>query len=77
MSEAKFYFQCTTNPAAPLLELDSFWEAEEMKGHPDYVRVTAAGKPVKVEADSAAQRIPFGSPQSSPKSPARTPKKKA
>lgn len=56
---SKFFFRCKTNPSAPLLELDTFWEAEEMKDHPDYERIDEAGELVVYEEDSAPNRIPF------------------
>lgn len=59
MTPEKFYFRCKQNPSAPLLVLDSFWEAQEMKGHPDYERVDAFGEVVIDEADTAATQIPF------------------
>lgn len=54
-----FYFRCKTNPTAPLLALDSFWEAEEMKNHPDYERIDETGEVVKDEEADAPTRIPF------------------
>ena len=42
----KFYFRCRTNPAAPLLALETEWEAKEMVTHPDYDAVDADGFPV-------------------------------
>lgn len=56
---AKFHFRCKTNPTAPLLVLDTFWEAEEMKNHPDYERIDELGEVVVFEEDSAPNRIPF------------------
>ena len=73
MSEGRYYFQCTSNPNAPLLVLTTFWEAEEMKSHPDYRRVTAEGKPVIVEGAGVPQRIPFDGPRQT----LHLPKKKA
>jgi hypothetical protein len=59
----KFYFRCTSNPTAPFLVLDSAWEAEEMKSHPDYERVTAAGEVILDPMNTAPLRIPFSPPK--------------
>jgi hypothetical protein len=59
----KFYFRCTTNPTAPLLVLDSAWEAEEMKSHPDYERVTVEGDVIPDPMNSVPLRIPFSAPR--------------
>jgi hypothetical protein len=58
---SQFFFRCKTNPSGPLLVLDTFWEAEEMKNHPDYERIDEAGELVVFEEDSAPNRIPFTS----------------
>jgi len=57
----EFYFRCRTNPTAPLLVLNTDWEAREMRTNPDYDRVDQDGLPV-VDADEDApveQTIPF------------------
>jgi len=46
-----FYFRCRTNPGAPLLVLETEWEAKEMKKHPDYDQVDEDGLPVVPAAD--------------------------
>ena len=59
----EFYFRCRTNPTAPLLVLNTDWEAREMRTNPDYDRVDVDGLPV-VDADEdapAEQSIPFHS----------------
>ena len=61
MSEA-YYFRCRTNPTAPLLVLQTEWEAKEMKTNPDYDRVDEDGLPVVVEEDAQPEEqttIPF------------------
>lgn len=55
----KFYFRCKTNPSAPPLVLSTFWEAEEMKRHPDYERIDEFGEVIVSEADTAENRIPI------------------
>ena len=54
-----YYFRCKPNPTAPLLVLESFWEAEEMKNHPDYERVDEFGEVIADEASQAPHPIPF------------------
>lgn len=51
----KFYFRCRTNPTAPLLVLNTEWEAREMRTNPDYDRVDEDGLPV-VDEDTAAEQ---------------------
>jgi hypothetical protein len=51
----KFYFRCTANPKAPILVLETFWEAEDMKRNPDYIRVDADGNEIKDEEREAAE----------------------
>jgi len=55
----KFYFRCTTNPTAKPLVLDSYWEAQEMRNHPDYERIDEFGEVIVDEADQAERPIPF------------------
>lgn len=57
--DTKFYFRCRTNPEAPLLVLESYWEAIEMRTNPDYDRVDEDGIPMLDEGSTAEQRIPF------------------
>lgn len=54
-----FAFRCKSNPDAPLLVLSTFWEAKEMRGHPDYERVDEFGDVVVDEEDRAAPSIPI------------------
>lgn len=56
---AKFYFRCKVNPTAAPLVLDTFWEAREMRDHPDYERIDEFGEVVVEEEDTAENRIPF------------------
>ena len=46
----KFYFRCRTNPTAPLLTLETEWEAKEMRTHPDYDAVDEDGLPFVPES---------------------------
>lgn len=59
MASTKFYFRCKANPTAAPLVLESFWEAAEMKNHPDYERIDEMGEVVLDEADSAENQIPI------------------
>lgn len=59
MSDKKFYFRCKTNPSAAPLVLDSFWEASQMKNHPDYERIDECGELIVDERDSAENQIPL------------------
>jgi hypothetical protein len=55
----KFHFRCTANPSAPILTLDSYWEAQEMRGHPDYERIDELGEAIVDESDRAEHALPF------------------
>lgn len=55
----KFYYRCKSNPNGPLLVLESYWEAKEMKGHPDYERIDEMGELVPDEEANAENPIPF------------------
>lgn len=55
---SKFYFRCTSNPGAPILELNTAWEAKEMQGHPDYEQIDEMGEVIKNE-DAIEGTIPF------------------
>jgi len=57
-AETKFYFICRTNPSAPALVLDHFWEAREMFNHPDYYEVDENGLPVTRRESQAPNQIP-------------------
>lgn len=59
MAGKTYYFRCKANPSAPLLELHSYWEAQEMLDHPDYERVDECGEVIIDEKDTAENRIPF------------------
>jgi hypothetical protein len=68
----KFYFKCTSSgPDAPLLVLDTYWEAKEMESHPEYIRVLEDGTPIRnVEKEEAPSRFPFmGVPPQQPRRP--------
>jgi len=54
-----YFFRCKSNPNAALLKLDQYWEAKEMKGHPDYQRVDEFGDDLVDEEDEAEQTIPM------------------
>lgn len=45
----KFYFLCNTNPTAPLLVLETDWEAREMRTNPDYDPVDQDGLPIVLD----------------------------
>ena len=56
----KHYYRCRSNPTAPLLVLDTEWEAKEMRGHREYDEVDEDGLPVVVEDDTEEKNfIPF------------------
>ena len=59
MASTKFYFRCKTNPNAPILTLETFWEAQEMINHPDYERIDETGEVIVDEKESAENQIPF------------------
>jgi len=64
----KFYFKgINSGPYAPLLVLDSYWEAKEMETNPEYVRVTAEGVVIPREEDAAESRLPFTPNQAEPR----------
>ena len=48
----KYYFRCNTNPSAPLLVLDTEWEAKEMRTNVDYDAVDETGEPIIPTFDS-------------------------
>ena len=79
----KFYFRCKSNPKGPYLVLENYWEAVEMRGHPDYERVNELGVVIAHEEDQAPQRIPFAPPtpavasEKKPNRPVLTTKRKA
>ena len=54
-----YYFRCKTNTKGPLLVLDTFFEAEEMKNHPDYERVDEFGEVMVSEESTAPHPMPF------------------
>lgn len=54
-----YYFRCKSNMKAPLLVLDTFFEAEEMKNHPDYDRVDEFGEVIRSEESEAPHPMPF------------------
>lgn len=54
-----FFFRCKTNRSAPLLVLDTIWEANEMKNHPDYERIDEMGEVIVDETENAPTQIPF------------------
>ena len=59
----KNYYRCRSNPSAPLLVLDSEWEAKEMRLNLEYDHVDSDGLPVVDEEESTPDEklfIPFG-----------------
>jgi len=55
----RFYFRCKSNPNGPILTLDTFWEAQEMRNHPDYERIDEFGERVVDEQEQAERPIPL------------------
>ena len=53
-----YYFRCTSNPSAKPLEINTPWEAKEMRTHPDYEQIDETGEVVKQE-DELEGTIPF------------------
>jgi hypothetical protein len=51
----QYFYRCKTNPTAKLLVLESFWEAKEMRDHPDYERIDEFGEVVIDEELEAAK----------------------
>ena len=59
----KNYYRCRSNPSAPLLVLDSEWEAKEMRLNLEYDHVDEDGLPVVDEEEPTSEEktfIPFG-----------------
>ena len=59
----KNYYRCRSNPSAPLLVLDSEWEAKEMRLNLEYDHVDEDGLPVVDEDEPTPDEksfIPFG-----------------
>ena len=56
---SQFYFRCRSNPKGPLVVLNSKWEADEMKNHPDYDQVDEDGIPVVPEHERGETPILF------------------
>jgi len=55
-----FYFRCISNPKAPILKLEHYWEMQDMLKHTDYIRVDEDGLPiVNHEEEAAPNRIPI------------------
>ena len=58
----KNYYRCRSNPSAPLLVLDSEWEAKEMRQNLEYDHVDEDGLPVVDAEEPVAEEkdfIPF------------------
>lgn len=54
----QYHYKCRSNPNAPLLTL-GYWDAQEMKNHPDYDRVDELGLPIIEEDVEVPQQIPI------------------
>ena len=65
--QKKWYYRCRSNRKAPVLVLETYWEAEEMKTNPEYYQVDADGDLVLDPADSVPSRVPFAPPAPAPK----------
>jgi hypothetical protein len=72
----KFIFRCTSNPKGPLFITDNFYEAEDMRKHPDYQEEDKDGNVIVQQKDLAPGRITFGAPAESARRPILTVKKK-
>lgn len=59
MSGKPYYFRCKTNPTGPLLVLHTYWEAAELKNHPDYERIDETGEVIVDEESQAEGQIPL------------------
>jgi len=68
----KFIFRCTSNPQGPLFITDNFYEAEDMRKHPDYQEEDELGNVLVQQRDLAPTRIPFGAPTESARRPILT-----
>ena len=55
----KNYYRCRSNPSAPLLVLDSEWEAREMRQNLEYDHVDEDGLPVVDEVEAASEETGF------------------
>lgn len=55
----KYFFRCKANPTAKPLELNTYWEAQEMRNHPDYERIDETGEVIEDELDTAENTIPI------------------
>ena len=55
----KNYYRCRSNPSAPLLVLDSEWEAKEMRQNLEYDHVDEDGLPVVDEVEAASEETGF------------------
>ena len=59
----KNYYRARSNPSAPLLVLDTEWEAKEMRLNHEYDHVDGDGLPVVDDdepTDAEKSGIPFG-----------------
>jgi hypothetical protein len=59
MAAKKYYFRCTSNPSAPPLVINSYWEMQELLNHPDYERIDEFGEVIVDEKDTAENQIPL------------------
>jgi len=50
----KYFYRCRSNPTAPVLVLDTEWEAKEMRTNLEYDQVDEDGLPVVVEEEPEA-----------------------
>ena len=50
----KTFYRCKSNPTAPVLTLDTEWEAKEMRTNLEYDQVDEYGLPVVAESEPEA-----------------------
>jgi hypothetical protein len=62
MTQQLYRFKCTANPNGPLFITEQFWEAVDMRKHPDYIEVDEHGDLILNPETQAEQRIPFNPP---------------
>jgi hypothetical protein len=53
-----YYFRCKSNPSAPPLQLNTAWEARDMRNHPDYEQIDEMGEVID-QVDELDGTIPF------------------
>ena len=54
----QFHFRCTANRSAPILTVNTPWEAKDMRSHPDYEELNELGEVIE-QVDEMEGTIPF------------------